>query len=324
MRLRATTLAAAAGGLLAARYTRGRARVDAATVADLGHRLTDLGAVDELTVLPLVERLPARSSLRGEAGVCYLIRAGRTTVLFDCGLGAGRGSTALEVNAQELGVTASDASAVVVSHLHVDHVGGFRAQRGHTFAVPESLALPDGVPAFVPTDMHHARADVAVVDAPRVVAPGVAVMPPLYRMMFWLGPVAEQALVVNVRDFGLVVVSGCGHPAIESTLAAAEAALGVPVQAIVGGLHLPVHPLGTPLLPQAVLGNPNWPWRPISETDARVVIDAIAARGPRVVALSGHDSTPWTYAAFGEVFGSRYRTLRAGEPLVISASTVTE
>ncbi|HEX6247669.1 MAG TPA: hypothetical protein VFZ64_07345 [Nocardioidaceae bacterium] len=33
--------------------------------------------------------------------------------------------------------------------------------------------------------------------------------------------------------------------------------------------HLPVHAAGTPLVPQAVLGNPNWPWRPIREADAR-------------------------------------------------------
>jgi hypothetical protein len=37
---------------------------------------------------------------------------------------------------------------------------------------------------------------------------------------------------------------------------------------MLGGLHLPVHPLGTPIVPQAVLGLPHWPWRPIGERDA--------------------------------------------------------
>ena len=33
--------------------------------------------------------------------------------------------------------------------------------------------------------------------------PGMAVLPPLPQMLFWLGYVTEQALVVNVRGFGL-------------------------------------------------------------------------------------------------------------------------
>ena len=90
--------------------------------------------------------------------------------------------------------------------------------------------------------------------------------------------------------------------------------------AVVGGLHLPLHAAGTPLAPQAVLGNPHPPWQPISERDAELVIEEIRARGPQVVALSGHDSTPWAYEAFGRAFGDRYRTLRAGEELQITAA----
>ena len=53
---------------------------------------------------------------------------------------------------------------------------------------------------------------------------------------------------------------------------------------------------------------------------ARSYLAEIEARGPQVVALSGHDSTPWTYGAFTRRFGARYRTLRAGEELRISAA----
>jgi hypothetical protein len=96
--------------------------------------------------------------------------------------------------------------------------------------------------------------------------------------------------------------------------------LVVAVFAVIGGLHLPVHPLGTPPLPQAVLGNPNWPWHPINETDARSVIETIDRRGPGLVALSGHDSTPWTLNAFDQAFGYRYRPLRVGEPIILGAT----
>lgn len=170
--------------------------------------------------------------------------------------------------------------------------------------------------------MAHERADVVPTTQPTVIAPGVAVLPPLPAAMFMLGPVLEQALVVNVRGFGLVVVTGCGHPPIERILGLTERVLDVPVRAVVGGLHLPVHAWGTPLVPQAVLGNPHWPWQPIGESDAAHVIEELRARGPRLVALSGHDSTPWTFAAFERAFGDRYRTLRVGEPLVVEAAPV--
>jgi hypothetical protein len=106
-------------------------------------------------------------------------------------------------------------------------------------------------------------------------------------------------------------------------LAVAERVLDLPIKGVVGGLHLPVHPLGTPLMLQATLGNPNYPWRPINERDATAAIDEITRRGPRVVALSSHDSTPWTYDAFGRAFGDRYHTVRVGEELVISSAGST-
>src|SRR6516225_9244384 len=77
---------AGAAGALAWRYLRGRAAIERAALRDVSKRLSDIGEVDSLTVLPLVERLVGDSDLRGEPGVCYLLRAGQTSVLFDCGL----------------------------------------------------------------------------------------------------------------------------------------------------------------------------------------------------------------------------------------------
>lgn len=312
---------AAALAALAGRYAAGAARADRSWPVQVQARLTDLGEVDELSVLPLVERLvPDGSGLAGEPGVSYLIRAGGMRVLFDSGLSGGRPRSALACNAAMLDADLGNLDAVVISHLHADHVGGVRAMRRRTFAFAAEPLEPRGVPAYVPTPMRHPRADIAVTADPRVIGPGMAVLPPLPRMLFWLGYVSEQALVVNVRGFGLVLISGCGHPRIEQMLAVTERVLDVPIRAVVGGLHLPVHATGTSLVPQAVLGNPHPPWQPISERDAGHVLEEIAARGPRLVALSGHDSTPWTYDAFARRFGDRYRTLRAGEELLITAA----
>jgi 7,8-dihydropterin-6-yl-methyl-4-(beta-D-ribofuranosyl)aminobenzene 5'-phosphate synthase len=315
----ATGTVAALAGLMA-RYAAGAARADRSWPAQVEASLRDIGEVDEVTILPLVERLTrSGSGLAGEPGVSYLVRAGRARVLFDSGLSGGKAPSALARNAEKLGVDLGGLDAVVISHLHADHVGGIRAMRQRTFTFSREPLEPRGVPAYVPAPMRHPRADVIPVTGPRVIAPAMAVMPPLPRMLFWPGYITEQALVVNVRGYGLVLISGCGHPPIERMLAITEQVLDVPIRAVAGGLHLPVHPARTPLVPQAVIGNPHPPWRPISERDAAHVLDELAARGPRLVALSSHDSTPWTYDAFGRRFGDRYRTLQAGETLTIRA-----
>jgi hypothetical protein len=208
---------------LAARYAAGVKRADREWPAQVEAGLSGLGEVDEVSIVPLVERLvPEGSGLHGEPGVSYLVSAGGRRVLFDSGLSGGKPESALVHNARVLGVSLTDLDA--------------------------------------------------------------------------------------------------GHPRIEQILGVTEGVLDVPIRAVAGGLHLPVHPARTPLVPQAILGNPHPPWQPIAEADAKHVVQEIEARGPTLVALSGHDSTPWTYDAFARTFGDRYRTLRAGEELKITAA----
>jgi 7,8-dihydropterin-6-yl-methyl-4-(beta-D-ribofuranosyl)aminobenzene 5'-phosphate synthase len=309
----------AAFGGLAARYAIQRQRLERSWLGAVGSKLSAIGEVEHLAILPLVERLTPGGELDGEPGVSYLIRADGTSLLFDAGLNASRRApSALARNAATLGVDLQSLDGIVISHLHPDHVGGTASVFRRTFRLSSAAPMPKGLPGYVPTPMRHDRAEIVLTTGPRVVAPGIAVLPPLPRVLFWSGPVAEQALVVNVRGFGLVVVSGCGHPGIERMLAATEMVLDVPIRAVVGGLHLPVHALGTPLIVQATLGSPYWPWRPIGERDVAEAIAAIRARGPRIIALSSHDSTPWTYDAFERAFGEQYRTLRVGEELLIA------
>lgn len=161
-------------------------------MAELDTRLADLGEVERLWILPVVERHTRDPGLRGEPGVSYLVKADDLTLLFDTGLGTGRDRTALESNAATLGVPLDDLDCVVISHLHPDHVGGPRSQLRHTFDLGREQQLPRATPAFVPTEMSHS--DLCVVDRARVIGPGVAVLPPLPRMLFWLGLIAEQAL----------------------------------------------------------------------------------------------------------------------------------
>lgn len=49
----------------------------------------------------------------------------------------------------------------------------------------------------------------------------------------------DQALVVNVKDRGLVVLTGCGHAGVINIVRHAQRLTGVPtLHAMLGGLHL--------------------------------------------------------------------------------------
>ena len=50
----------------------------------------------------------------------------------------------------------------------------------------------------------------------------------------------DQAIVVNVRNEGLVIITGCGHAGIINTINYAKQVTGIEkVYAVVGGFHLP-------------------------------------------------------------------------------------
>jgi len=240
-------------------------------------RLGDIGTVDALRVLPLVDRRVQRPGLRGEPGVSYLVRAGGEVLLFDTGLNLfGRSRSALVGNAEALGVDLAQVPAVVLSHRHEDHVGGLRAQRARSFAFSGDPVEPPGLVGDAPVPLTDPSAEVRVTTRATVLAPGVALLPPLPAALFWDGaPVLEQSLVVNVRGAGLVLVSGCGHPGAAAMLNLAREVLDVPLHGVIGGLHLPVRPWPRHV-PQALTGSPRPPWRPLSDPDINVAVAAAA------------------------------------------------
>jgi glyoxylase-like metal-dependent hydrolase (beta-lactamase superfamily II) len=80
-------------------------------------------------------------------------------VLFDSGLSGGKPQPALARNAAMLGAGLGDLDAVVISHLHADHVGGLRAMRRRTFAFAADPLEPRGVPAARRSALHAGHRD---------------------------------------------------------------------------------------------------------------------------------------------------------------------
>ena len=160
-------IAAAAGGL-SAQYVIGRRRAERAWAAGDRPRLAGVGTVKRLTILPLIDWYTAGDDLAGEPGVSYLVRADDTTILFDVGFNVhGEHPSPLLRNMEALGVDIADIDAVVLSHPHVDHLGGWTNQVRSTFSLSARPVDLGGIPAFAPSPLSHPTTEVIVAEEPR-------------------------------------------------------------------------------------------------------------------------------------------------------------
>ena len=98
----------------------------------------------------------------------------------------------------------------------------------------------------------------------------------------------------------------------------AREVLEVPLHGVIGGLHLPVHPWPRHL-PQALTGSPRPPWRPLSDPDIDAAMSRLRAAGASLVAVSGHDSTPYTMGRFAAAFGAGFQGVRVGAEIRIQS-----
>ena len=281
----------------------------------------DLEPVQRLIITPLVDAHTAGETLAGEAGVSYLVEAGDTRVLFDLGLNAGGESpSTLQRNAAVLGVDLDKVDAVVISHRHLDHVGGLRAQLAHSFVLPTSQLEQGSAPVYLPEPLEHLTADTQVVETPQHLTPDIATIGPISRALFLMGATPEQALAVNVAGKGIVLVVGCGHQGVRRIVERAEALFDESLYGLVGGLHYPV----TGSAVQRIAGSDRPPWQSLKKEDVRVAIRYLKSKGLKRMALSPHDSCDWALDAFREAWGTDFTVVTVGQPIEFSANDQEE
>jgi len=206
----------------------------------------------------------------GFAALVTVRRGDRTsTVLFDTGLSP----TGMTENAARLDVDWSVVQAVVLSHGHFDHAGGFAGLARATRSLPMTvhpgiwsqrrIAVPGVEPFAFPTLSRTAlegegfqvverRQPSLLLDGSVLVTGEVDRVTEFERGMpaphealvdgSWQhDPLVldDQALVVHVRDKGLVVLTGCGHAGAVNIARHALRLTGVDrLHGLLGGLHL--------------------------------------------------------------------------------------
>ncbi len=278
---------------------------------DQGHAL-ELPELDFLVLTVLVDEKTG-DGFRGDPGVSYLIRTNLGALLFDVGFGPD--SPTLAHNASKHGVDFSAVEALVISHLHPDHMGGMTAFQSKSVRIPKELGGLNGKLCFLPDTAEANDFDAEVVKSPKMLAAGVGSTGPLARSLFFLGLCEEQALVAHVRDKGLVVITGCCHPTIEVILEMVRRLSAEPLYAIAGGLHFPVtksrfQHWGIQL--QMFFGTGKPPWQRISDEDLSRTIDRINETGPKKVLLSAHDTCDHALNRLSQELEAETKVLQAG------------
>lgn len=211
-------------------------------------------------------------------GLCLLLRATEgdetRTVLYD----AAEGEFSLANNVAALGLDMSDVDEIVMSHGHPDHFGGIIwalkkigrkdtpvythpkmfLRRGWLVKKPEGDEIRELPTIASENEIEQAGGKIVSDDQPVLLANDMLLrtgevprktsyekgLPP---QMLWVDGKWENeplvrddvSLVANVKDRGIVVISGCSHAGIINIIREGQRLTGEEqVHGIIGGLHL--------------------------------------------------------------------------------------
>jgi len=284
--------------------------------------LTDFGTTEKLQVLPIIDWHVAEETLKGESAVAYLVKTDESTILFDLGRnGEDQDPSPLLHNMRQLGVEIQDIDYVIISHPHSDHTGGSKWAKRQTFSLGVDQVDLGNIRAFTPVPMDYPGIAVEFSEEPTVIAPGVATTGVITNYFFFMGATPEQALAVNVRGKGIVVISGCGHQTLEKIVDRAEALFDAPLYGLLGGLHYPITKCRN-IDTHRYVGTGKLPGEFLTMRDVQRSIDYLKGRGVGLVSLSPHDSCDASVQAFRESFGPAYRDMIVGQTISVSSSGV--
>ncbi len=274
-----------------------------------------------------------KDQLRAEHGYALSVTvhhdSGTEMILYDAGLTR----DATVHNLDVLGINPKDYRAVVLSHGHADHHGGLEGLFGrvrksmplvvHPHAWRErKVVFPTGTEIRMPPPSHNDldREGWQVVDelGPSLLLGGSVMVTgqidrvtpfekgfPLQHMKTtsgwepdtWIWD--DQAIAINVRNKGLVVLSSCSHSGVINVLRHVKKTTGIEnIHGFIGGLHL-TGGLFEPIIPKT--------------------IDELVTLDPDVI-VPGH-CTGWTAAqAAGNALPDAYMPSNVGTTFVFDSN----
>lgn len=221
--------------------------------------------IERLRITILSDNYAAARDVVAEHGLSILIEAGDRRILFDTGQGR-----VLRNNAATLGVPLAPLDAIVLSHGHYDHTGGLAAalreqSPGAIYLHPDALARKYtrrqpppyrsiGMPLLCRDALDASGSRIVWTRAATEAAPDIWCTGEIPRSSeesttsegFFLDedgleadPLPDDQALYMETVRGLVVIAGCAHSGIASTLDYIGKLTGRgQVYAVIGGMHL--------------------------------------------------------------------------------------
>lgn len=154
---------------------------------------------------------------------CY-VEGPEKTLLFDVG---GEGSVLIN-NMKKLSISPSSIDAVVLSHIHHDHIGGL--SRFLEINPSVTVYAPRSFPSTVKNKIRQTARLVEIHD-PVEICKDVQSTGELGRF------IKEESLIIKTLK-GLVVITGCAHPGIVNIIKRSKEITKTGVHLVLGGFHL--------------------------------------------------------------------------------------
>jgi 7,8-dihydropterin-6-yl-methyl-4-(beta-D-ribofuranosyl)aminobenzene 5'-phosphate synthase len=281
-------------------------------------KLKDIGYTKHFEIIPLIDWFTSDNTLIGESGVSYLIKTDNITILFDLGDNTkNENPSPLQKNMKKLGINLEDIDIIVISHNHGDHVGGSKWSENKTFSLTNFQPPLKQISVYTPIEMTYPGLNPVYTPLPTKIAKGVATIGVIHNPIF-LADIEEQALAINVKNKGIIIISGCGHQSIEKIIKRTDLLFDEPIYGVLGGFHYPIEEERniTWIYKYFVVG--KLPWERLTVEEVENNCELLKARNVKLVGLSGHDSSDKSISIFRQRFPGSFVNIKVGEKISLN------